>query len=128
MSSDSSILSSRRSLDFPINVLTADATPLPVASRGTLATSSFYVPDVSHVPRLIMNLFSAGQLTDSGCRVILDVDSCTIQDRHTKALVGAGPRRHDSQGLWELDWLHVPSAATRLASPSAFAASATSSF
>ena len=78
MSSDSSISSSRRSLDFPINVLTADGTPLPVASRGTLATSSFYVPDVSHVPRLTMNLFSAGQLTDSGCRVILDVDSCTI--------------------------------------------------
>jgi hypothetical protein len=30
-----------------------------------------------------MNLFSASQLTDYGFRVILDVDSCAIQDRHT---------------------------------------------
>ena len=75
-----------------------------------------------------MNLFSAGQLTDSGCRVILDADSYSIQDHRTKALVGAGPRRRDSQGLWEIDWLHVPSAATTPASPSTFAASATSSF
>ena len=75
-----------------------------------------------------MNLSSASQLTDFGCRVILDVDSCTVQDRHTKALVGAGPRHLDSQGLWELDWLHVPSAATTIASSSASVASATGSF
>ena len=50
-----------------------------------------------------MNLFSAGQLTDSGCRVILDIDSCSIQDRRTKALVGAGPRRRESEGIWEVN-------------------------
>jgi hypothetical protein len=50
-----------------------------------------------------MNLFSASQLTDSGCCVILDTDSCAVQDRHTQALVGAGPRRRDSSWLWELD-------------------------
>lgn len=59
-----------------------------------------------------MNLFSATQLINSGCRVILDADSCSIQDSHTKVLVGAGARRHDSQGLWELDWLCVPSSTT----------------
>ena len=41
MSSDSSALSSLRPLDSPINVLTADGTPLPVASRGTLSTPFF---------------------------------------------------------------------------------------
>ena len=75
-----------------------------------------------------MNLFSAGQLTDSGCRVILDTDSCSVQDRRTQVLVGAGPRRRDSQGLWELDWLRVPSAATSLASSLAIVASVTGSF
>ena len=85
MSSDSSALSSLRPIDSPVNVLTADGTPLPVASRGTLSTSSFSVPGVSHVPRLTMNLFSAAQLADSGCRVILDPDSCSVQDRCTKA-------------------------------------------
>ena len=103
MSSHSSTLSSLRSLDSPIHVFTADGTPLSVVSRGNL-TTPYSVPDVAHVPRLTMNLFSAGQLTDSGCRVILDVDSCSVQDRRTHTLVGAGPRRRDSQGLWELDW------------------------
>ena len=59
MSSDSSALSYLRPLDLPINVLTADGTSLPVASRGTLSTPCFSVPTVSHVPRLTMNLFSA---------------------------------------------------------------------
>ncbi|XP_073359353.1 uncharacterized protein [Aegilops tauschii subsp. strangulata] len=127
MSSHSSTLSSLRSLDSPVHVFTADGTPLSVASRGHLSTP-YSVPDVAHVPRLTMNLFSAGQLTDSGCHVILDVDSCSVQDRRTHTLVGAGPRRRDSQGLWELDWLHVPSAAITIASPSAAVASVTGSF
>jgi hypothetical protein len=121
-------LSALRSLISPVNVLTADGTSLLISSRGTLSTSSFSVPDISHVPCLKMNLFSASQLTDSGCRVILDADSCAVQDRHTQVLVGAGPRRRDSSGLWELDWLRVPSAATSPASSPAVVASVTGSF
>ena len=128
MTSGSSILSSLRPLDSPLSVLTADGTPLSVSSRGTLSTSSFFVPDISHVPHLTINLFSVGQLTDSGCRVILDADSCSVQDRRTQALVGAGPRHRDSQGLWKLDWLRVPSAATLSASSPAIVASATTTF
>jgi hypothetical protein len=128
MTSDSSILSALRSLISLVNVLTADGTSLPVSSRGTLSTSSFSVPDICHVPRLKMNLFSASQLTDSGCRVILDADSCAIQDRHTQVLVGAGPRRSNSSGLWELDWLRVPSAATSPVSSHVVVASVTGSF
>jgi hypothetical protein len=40
-----------------------------------LTTSSFSIPDVSHVPPLNMNLFSDAQISDSNCCVILDVDS-----------------------------------------------------
>lgn len=116
MSSNSSTLSSLRSLNFHVHVLTADGTTLYVASRGTLTISSFSVPDVAHVPRFTMNLFSVGQLTDSGYRVILDIDSCFVQDHHMHTLVGNGPRRHDSQGLREVDWLHVPSIATNITS------------
>jgi hypothetical protein len=78
MTSDSSILSALRSLISLVNVLTADGTSLPVSSRGNLSTSSFSIPDISHVPRLKMNLFSASQLTDSSCHIILDMDSCAI--------------------------------------------------
>jgi hypothetical protein len=58
MTSDSSELLSLRSLDFPLSVLTADGTSLPVTSRGTLSNTYFLVPDVSLVPRLTMNLLS----------------------------------------------------------------------
>jgi hypothetical protein len=63
MSSGSSALSSLHSLNFPLNVLTANGTSLPIASQGILSTSSFSILGVSHVPRLSKNLFFA-QLTD----------------------------------------------------------------
>jgi hypothetical protein len=39
-----------------------------------------------------VNPFYPGQITDSSCRVILDVDSCSIHDCHLKALLGYGTR------------------------------------
>ena len=53
-----------------------------------------------------MQIFSGSQIVDSSCSVILDYDSCSIQDRRTGELLGAGPRRPD--GLWDLDWLRLP--------------------
>jgi hypothetical protein len=90
---------------------TVDGSPLSVAGQGTLCSDSFHVPDVSLVPDLTVQLLSAGQITDHGCRVILDPDFCYIKDCRTDHLVGIGPWRRDSQCLWELDWLHLPSAA-----------------
>ncbi|BAH91807.1 Os02g0616666 [Oryza sativa Japonica Group] len=112
MTPDSTHLSSMSPPDTPLTVQTANGTSLPVVDRGTLSTSSFRVPTVSHVPKLTMQLMSAGQITDHGCRIILEADSCCVQDRRTGLLVGTGPRRHDSQRLWELDWLHLPSDAS----------------
>jgi hypothetical protein len=56
-----------------------------------------------------MQLLSAGQITDHGCHIILESNSCCVQDLRTGHLVGTGPRRRDSQRLWELDWLRLPS-------------------
>ena len=106
MTYDSSTLTSVRLVEYYVRVLTADGTPLHVASRGTLSTSSFHVPSVSHVPRLTMQIFSGSQIVDSTCRVILDYDLCSVQDRRTGELLGAGPQRPD--GLWDLDWLRPP--------------------
>ena len=83
---------------------------------------------MSFVPDLTMQLMSAGQLTDHDCRVILDSDFCYVQDRRTGHLVCTSPRRRDSQRLWELDWLRLPSAASASQVGTAFAASSTSSF
>jgi hypothetical protein len=52
--------------------------PLFLSLVGALFLLFFSVSDISHVPRLKMNLFSASQLTDSGCHIILDADSCAI--------------------------------------------------
>jgi hypothetical protein len=105
-------------------VHTANGSPLSVAGQGMLCSDSFHVPDVSLVPDLTMQLMSARQITDHDCRVILDPDFCYIQDHRMGHLVGTGPRRHDSQRLWELDWLCLPSAApASLASPTVTASS-----
>jgi len=78
MTPDSSQLSSLSIVDPPPIVQTADGTSLPVVGRGVLSTSSFHVPTVSHVPQLTMQLMSAGQITDHGCRIILESDSCCV--------------------------------------------------
>lgn len=64
-----------------------------------------------------MQLISASQLTGHGCHVILDSNSCCVQDRHTGTLVGTGPRRRYSHRLWELDWLRLHSVALPVLSP-----------
>uniref|UniRef100_A0ACD5ZJ32 Uncharacterized protein n=1 Tax=Avena sativa TaxID=4498 RepID=A0ACD5ZJ32_AVESA len=110
MTYDSSSLTYVRSVESHVRVLTADGTPLAVVSRGTLSTSSFHGPSVAHVPQLNMQLFSGSQIYNSRCSVTPDFDSCFVQDRHTGALLGASPRRHD--GLWDLEWLRLPSAVT----------------
>jgi hypothetical protein len=48
--------------------------PLPVAGHGTLCFDSFYVPDISLISDLTMQLMSARQITDHDYCVILDPD------------------------------------------------------
>jgi hypothetical protein len=103
MTPDSAHLSSMRPAYRHLTVQTTDGLPLSVAGHDTLCSDSFYVPDVSLVPNLIMQLMSAGQITDHDCRVILDPNFCYIQDHRMGHLVDTSPRRRDSQRLWELD-------------------------
>jgi hypothetical protein len=109
-------------------VHTADGSPLSVVGHGTLCSDSFHVPSVSLVPNLTMQLRSAGQISNHDCHVILDPNFYYVQDHHTGHLVGTGPRRHDSQRLWELDWLCLPSVVPAILTSPAVAASSTSSF
>jgi hypothetical protein len=109
-------------------VHTADGSPLSIAGQGTLCSDPFHVPDVSLVPNLTMQLMSNGQITDHDCCVILDPDVCYIQNRRASHLVDTSPHRRDSQRLWELDWLRLPSAAPASLVSSANAASSKSLF
>jgi hypothetical protein len=127
MTPNSARLSSICSPSIPLTVQTVDGSPLSIVGHGILSSSSFHVPNVSYVPDLTMQLISTGQLTDHGCRVILDSDS-RVEDLSTCLLVITSPRRHDSQRLWELDWLCLPSAASVNLVGSASPTSASSSF
>jgi hypothetical protein len=71
---------------------------------------------------------SAKQITNHDYRVILDHDFSYIQDHRTGHLVGTGPHHRDSQWLWELDWLCLPSDAPASLVSSTYSASSTSSF
>jgi hypothetical protein len=79
-----------------------------------------------------LGMLSAGQITDHGYRIILEFDSYCVQDLCTGLLVGTGPRCRDSQRLWELDWLRLPSSTLVHLAPSSPAsvsvASPTTSF
>jgi hypothetical protein len=128
MTHHSAHLSSLRPSYRHYTIHTTDGSPLSVAGQGTLCSDFFYVPDVSLVLDLTMQLMSTGQITDHDCSVILDVDFFYVQDRRTGHLVGTSPRRHDSQRLWELHWLHLLFVVPASLISSAYAASSTSSF
>ena len=108
MTHDSTHLRSLSPPSASLFVNTADGTSHSVLSHGTLRTPHFHVPSISHVPHLKLQLLSAGQITDHDCRIILESDSCSVQDHRTGILVGSGRRLRDPPRLWELDWLHLP--------------------
>jgi hypothetical protein len=128
MTPHSARLSSLRHSSRHCIVHTADGSPLSLAGQGTLSFDSFHIPDVSLVLDLTMQLMSVGQIVDHDCHVILDPDICYIQDRCTGHLISTGPHHRDSQCLWELDLLHLPSATSVSPVSSACVASSTSSF
>jgi hypothetical protein len=112
MTHDSTHFGSLSSLPSPVSVSTVDGNCFPVVSHETLHTSNFHVSSVSHVPRLHLQFFSADQITDHGCHVIIDFDFCSIQYHRTETLVSSGRRLCDPPRLWELDCLHLPSVST----------------
>jgi hypothetical protein len=120
MTPHSAHLSSLRPSSHHCIIHVADGSPLFVAGQGSLSSDFFHVHDVSLVPDLTMQLMSAGQIADH--------DVCYIHDRCTGHLVGTSPHRHDSQRLWELDWLHLLSAASVSPVSSICVALSTSSF
>jgi hypothetical protein len=60
MTPHSAYLSALRPSYHRCTIHTTDGSPLSVAGQGTLSSNSFYVPDVSLVPDLTMQLMSAG--------------------------------------------------------------------
>ena len=104
MTPDATSLHHSRPPPHVTRVRVTDGTLLPVSSIGHLSTSSFFIPVVSHVPRLSISLMSVSQLTDFDCQVIFDRTSCRVQDR-SETVIGVG-RRHS--GVYALESLYLP--------------------
>jgi hypothetical protein len=62
MTHESTHLGPMSSFPSPMSIKIVDGTPLPIVSHGTLHTAQFYVPFVSHVSQLHLQLFSVGQI------------------------------------------------------------------
>ncbi|KAK4373109.1 hypothetical protein RND71_008493 [Anisodus tanguticus] len=85
---------------------------MPLTGIGTIHTSTISLPDVYCIPKLHINLASAGQICDSGCFIGLFPNSCYVQDLKSKRVIGTGRRK--GRGLYVLDELHLPTHATTM--------------
>ncbi|CAM0145548.1 unnamed protein product [Urochloa decumbens] len=86
---------------------TRAGTHLPVAAVGTLATASFRIADVRHVPGLRRTVVSVRQLTRQGLAVNFGAESCSVKDPTTGTVVGEG-RLQEEDGFYHLQYLRVP--------------------
>jgi len=116
VTSDKSKLVACQPVTNATSIHTADGTLCHITHQGSLHSSHFYIPDVSCVPQLSMNLLSVGQIADMNCFVGFDDSSCFIQDRQSGSVIGTGHRSRDSSNLYVLDTLHLPSSTARVTS------------
>ncbi|CAN1221479.1 Retrovirus-related Pol polyprotein from transposon TNT 1-94 [Linum grandiflorum] len=75
------------------HVEVANGQRLPIEGIGTVSTSNLVLPNTLHVPTLVSNLVSVGQLTENGCLVSFGVDGCVVQDEHTRKTIGIGSKQ-----------------------------------
>ncbi|KAH6834928.1 hypothetical protein C2S53_007300 [Perilla frutescens var. hirtella] len=107
-----------------VSVVTADGTPMPLAGVGSIVSSYVSLPRVYHIPKLVLNLISVGQLCDSGCIVTFSSTDCRVQDLYSKRRIGTG---HRQGGLYIMDDLQVPDVAASSVDLSGFHLSPSSS-
>ncbi|CAL1362537.1 unnamed protein product [Linum trigynum] len=81
---------------LPINDLSlrvANGNQLQVRGMGMMHDSHLDLPHTLHVPQLVPNLVSVGQLTEAGCSVLFAPSGCVIQDLKTGRQIGRGSKR-----------------------------------
>jgi len=116
VTSDKSKLVACKPITDGTSIHTADGTSCHITHQGSLHSPHFYIPDISCVPQLSMNLLSVGQIADMNCFVGFDESSCFIQDRRNGKVIGTGHRRRDSSNLYVMDTLRLPSSTARVSS------------
>ena len=88
----SSLFSDLKPASHPLNIRTANGSTMSGHNIGFVLTSNLSVPGVFNVPDLSYNLFSVGQLTELGYRIIFDYSRCIVQDPKMGQELGTGPK------------------------------------
>ena len=83
MTPHSYLFSELKLAPHPLNIRTANGSTMSGHNIGSVSTSNLSVPGVFNVPDLSYNLFSVGQLTELGYRIIFDYSRCIVQDLRT---------------------------------------------
>ncbi|CAN0881899.1 Retrovirus-related Pol polyprotein from transposon RE1 [Linum grandiflorum] len=71
-----------------MDVQVANGQKLHVAGIGSVSTPDIKLPNTLHVPDLVPNLVSVGQLTEHGCSVSFSPAGCSVQDLTSKVHIG----------------------------------------
>ena len=74
-----------------LNIRTANGSTMSDHNISSVSTSKLLVPGVFNVPDLFYNLFSVGQLAESGYRIIFDYSRYIVQDPRTGQDLGPVP-------------------------------------
>ena len=72
MTPHSSLFSELKPAPHPLNIRTVNGSTMSGHNIGSISTSNLSVPGVFNVPDISYNLFSVGQLTELGYRIIFD--------------------------------------------------------
>ncbi|CAL1410296.1 unnamed protein product [Linum trigynum] len=108
-----------------LSIHAADGAELQVNGVGSVNSSRVHLPNTLHVPRLVPNLVSVGQLTEQGCCVVFAPSGCVIQDLTTGRELGRGSQRGR---IFELDELASTLSISQSSSSSSLSVSRVSSF
>ncbi|CAN0875498.1 Retrovirus-related Pol polyprotein from transposon RE1 [Linum grandiflorum] len=101
MYGDASLFQSYAPIDHQ-SVEVANGQHLPICGIGTIKTNTITLPSTLHVPKLVPNLVSVGQLIESGCNILFGESGCVIQDLVTKRNLGLGSKQGRNYHLEQL--------------------------
>ena len=91
MTPHSFLFSDLKPTPHPLHIRKANGSTMFGHNIGFISTSNLLVPGVFNVPNFSYNLFSVGQLAESGYRIIFDYFGCIVQDLRTGQERSLGP-------------------------------------
>ncbi|CAN0873749.1 Retrovirus-related Pol polyprotein from transposon TNT 1-94 [Linum grandiflorum] len=83
----------------------ANGACLPIQGIGTVVTPTLTLPQTLHIPALVPNLVSVGQLTDAGCVVSFGPNGCVVQEQQSQRQLGTGAKEGR---IFKVDHLQIP--------------------